>query len=162
MCLPTSASGTLEGPEEVLETQIVIKMLPECSPMSQEQIETLISKIWSRMPEIFDQNHDWVADLLSKEPEECDLFTFCAAPSIGLHLHLSKGALVHWGNFRALAFTCLEFKGKIYYIKQNYSFDLYVFTTHDDNYLNFDFPFLTKKTSLLLLHKATQTLVHFT
>ena len=95
MCLPTSASGTLEGPEEVLETQIVIKMLPECSPMSQEQIETLISKIWSRMPEIFDQNHDWVADLLSKEPEECDLFTFYAAPSIGLLLHLSKGALVH-------------------------------------------------------------------
>ena len=45
MCLPTSASGTLEGPEEVLETQIVIKMLPECSPMSQQQIETLISKI---------------------------------------------------------------------------------------------------------------------
>ena len=44
MCLPTSASGTLEGPEEVLETQIVMKMLPECSPMSQEQIETLISK----------------------------------------------------------------------------------------------------------------------
>ena len=47
------------------------------------------------MPEIFDQNHDWVGDLLSKEPEECDLFTFYAVPSIGLLLHLSKGALVH-------------------------------------------------------------------
>ena len=43
------------------------------------------------MPEIFDQNHDWVGDLLSKEPEECDLFTFYAVPSIGLLLHLSKG-----------------------------------------------------------------------
>ena len=39
--------------------------------------------------------NDWVADLLSKEPEECDLFTFYAAPSKGLLLHLSKGALVH-------------------------------------------------------------------
>ena len=63
--------------------------------MSQEQIETLISKIWSRMPEIFDQNHDWVGDLLSKEPEVCYLFAFYAAPSIGLLLHLSKGKLVH-------------------------------------------------------------------
>ena len=48
------------------------------------------------MPEIFDKNHDWVGDLLSKEPEECDLFTFYAVPSIGLLLHLSKGTLVHW------------------------------------------------------------------
>ena len=95
MCLLTSATGTLEGPGEVLETQIVIKMLPDCTPMSQEKIETLIIKILSRMPEIFDQNHDWVGDLLSKEPEVCYLFAFYAAPSIGLLLHLSKGKLVH-------------------------------------------------------------------
>ena len=45
MCLLTSATGTSDDPGEVLKTQIVIKMLPDCRPMSQGQIETLISKI---------------------------------------------------------------------------------------------------------------------
>ena len=44
--------------------------------MSQEQIETLIFKIWWRMLEIFDQNDDWVGALLSKEPNKSHLFTF--------------------------------------------------------------------------------------
>ena len=57
--------------------------------MSQEQIETLISKIWWRKSEIFDQNHDWVGALLSKEPKESHLFTFYAVPSVGLLLHWS-------------------------------------------------------------------------
>ena len=64
--------------------------------MSQEQIETLISKIWWRMPEIFDQNDDWVGALLSKEPNKSHLFTCYAAPSIGLLMQYSKGALVHY------------------------------------------------------------------
>ena len=96
MCLPTSATGTSGGPGDVLDAQTVIKMWPDCSPMSQEQIETLISKIWWRMPEIFDQNHDWIGDLLRKEPKQSHFFTFNAAPSIGLLLHWSKGGLVHW------------------------------------------------------------------
>ena len=41
MCLPTSAMGL----GEVMEAQTVVKMLPDCSPVPQEQIETLISKI---------------------------------------------------------------------------------------------------------------------
>ena len=46
MSLLTSATGSSEGPEEVLDAQTAIKMLPDfCSPMSQEQIETLIAKI---------------------------------------------------------------------------------------------------------------------
>ena len=45
MCLPTSATGSSECPGEVTEAQTVIKMVPNCSPISQEQIETLISKI---------------------------------------------------------------------------------------------------------------------
>ena len=48
------------------------------------------------MPEIFDQNHDRIGVLLSKEPNELHLFTFYAAPSIGLLLHQSKCALVHF------------------------------------------------------------------
>ena len=40
--------------------------------MSQKKIKTLISK----MPEIFDQNHDWIGVLLSKEPKYSHLFTF--------------------------------------------------------------------------------------
>ena len=44
--------------------------------MSQEQIETLISKIWWRMPEIFDHNHDWIEVLIIIEPKESYLFTF--------------------------------------------------------------------------------------
>ena len=38
------------------------------------------------MPEIFDQNHDWIGVLLSKEPKESHLFTFFAVPSTGLLL----------------------------------------------------------------------------
>ena len=34
MCLPTSS----EGPIEVVEAQTVMKMLPNCIPMSQKQI----------------------------------------------------------------------------------------------------------------------------
>ena len=45
VCLLTSATGSSEGPGEAMEAQTVIKMLPTCSTMSQEQIETLISKI---------------------------------------------------------------------------------------------------------------------
>ena len=85
--------------------------------MSLEQIETLISKIWSSMPEISDQNHDWVGDILSKEPEECDLFTFYATPSIGLLLHLSKGVLVHY----FLHTEILHLIGKSKTIQSNYS-----------------------------------------
>ena len=66
MCLMTSVTGSSEGPGEAMEAQTVIKMLPTCSPMSQEQIETLKSKIWWRMSELFDQNHDWIGVLLSK------------------------------------------------------------------------------------------------
>ena len=40
MCLPTSS----EGPIEVVEAQTVMKMLPNCIPMSQKQIENLITK----------------------------------------------------------------------------------------------------------------------
>ena len=43
------------------------------------------------MPEIFDQNDDWVGALLSKEPNKSH-----AAPSIGLLMQYSKGALVHY------------------------------------------------------------------
>ena len=45
VCLLTSTTGSSEGPGEAMEAQTVIKMLPTCSTMSQEQIETLISKI---------------------------------------------------------------------------------------------------------------------
>ena len=45
MCLPTSATGPSECPEEVMEAQTVIKMSLDCSTISQEQTETLISKI---------------------------------------------------------------------------------------------------------------------
>ena len=44
MCLQTSTTGSSEGPGEVVEAQTVFKMLPNCSPMSQEQIENLTSK----------------------------------------------------------------------------------------------------------------------
>ena len=39
------STGSSEGPGEVMESQTAVKMLPDCSPMSQEQIKTLISKI---------------------------------------------------------------------------------------------------------------------
>ena len=45
MYLPTSATGSSGGAGEAMETQTVVKILPDCSPMSQEQIETLIFKI---------------------------------------------------------------------------------------------------------------------
>ena len=45
MCLQTSATGSSGGPGKVVEAQTVFKMLPNCSPTSQEQIETLVSKI---------------------------------------------------------------------------------------------------------------------
>ena len=45
MCQLTSATGSSEGPGKVVEAQDFFKMLPNCSPMCQEQIETLISKI---------------------------------------------------------------------------------------------------------------------
>ena len=47
------------------------------------------------MPEIFDQNDDWVGALLSTQPNKSHLFTFDAVPSIGLLLQYSKCALVH-------------------------------------------------------------------
>ena len=31
------------------------------------KIESLISKIWWSMPEIFDQNHDWIGALISNK-----------------------------------------------------------------------------------------------
>ena len=58
MCLLTSATGSYEGPGEGMGAQTILKMLPTCSPMSQEQIETLISKIQWRMSEIFDQSNE--------------------------------------------------------------------------------------------------------
>ena len=45
MCLPTSTTASSEGPGDVMEAQTAVKTLPDCSPMSQVQIETLISKI---------------------------------------------------------------------------------------------------------------------
>ena len=45
MRLLTSAFGSSEGPGKVVEAQTFIKIVPNCSPMLQEQIETLISKI---------------------------------------------------------------------------------------------------------------------
>ena len=80
------------SPPRVVETQTVIKMWPDCSPMSQEQIETLIFKIWCRMPEIFDQNHDWIVVLPCKEPKESHLFTFYAVQSTGLLFSISRKA----------------------------------------------------------------------
>ena len=64
-----STTGPSKDHGEVLNAQTVIKMWPDCSPMSQELIETLISKILWRMPEIFDQKHDWIGVLLKKEPK---------------------------------------------------------------------------------------------
>ena len=65
MCLLTSATGSSGGPGKVVEADTFIKMLTNCCLMSQKKIKTLISK----MPEIFDQNHDWIGVLLSKEPK---------------------------------------------------------------------------------------------
>ena len=45
MSMLTSVTGSSEDLGEVLDAQTVIKILQDCSPMSQEQIETLISKI---------------------------------------------------------------------------------------------------------------------
>ena len=45
MSLLTYATGSSDCPGEVLDAQTVIKILPDCSLMSQEQIEALISKI---------------------------------------------------------------------------------------------------------------------
>ena len=45
MSLLTSVTGSSDGPGEILDALTVIKMLQDFSPMSQEQIETLISNI---------------------------------------------------------------------------------------------------------------------
>ena len=66
MCLPMSTTGPSKDLGDVLNAQIVIKIWPDCSPMSQELKETLISKIWWRMPEIFDQKHVWIGVFLVK------------------------------------------------------------------------------------------------
>ena len=36
MSPPTSTTRSSEVPEEVMEVQTAVKMLPDCSPMSQE------------------------------------------------------------------------------------------------------------------------------
>ena len=41
MCPPTSTTASSEAPGDVIEAQTAVKTLPDCSPMSQKQIETL-------------------------------------------------------------------------------------------------------------------------
>ena len=81
MWLPTSATWSCEGPGEFVKAQTVIKMLPNCSPMSHEQIETLISKIWWTMPEIFDHNHYCIVVYLGTNPKN-HIFVYLLSSAI--------------------------------------------------------------------------------
>ena len=67
MGLLMSATGSSESPGKVEEAKA-------CSPMSQERIETLKSK----MPEIFHQNHDWIGVFLTKDLKEF-FYLLCSA-----------------------------------------------------------------------------------
>ena len=78
------------------------------------------------MPEIFDKNRDWIIVLLSKEPKQSHLFTFYAAPSVGLLLHQSKGILIHSQNIFFDIFLQLKTVNK----HSTYIGHLHVVTAH--------------------------------